>query len=127
MYISCGMKTVLIIENDPDTLDVLETVIGELGVQTISKRDTIPLDQLGTIDPDLILLDHWLDGHYGADYCKTLKADKQFAHIPVIIISFVASLKSVSKDSGADDCISKPFDIEELQKMIRGYLEQVVS
>jgi len=116
------MKTVLIIENDPDTLDVLETVVQELSVKTISKTSTIPLTELASINPDLILLDHWLDGHYGADFCKTLKADEHFAGIPVIIISFVATLKSVAQESGADDCISKPFDVEELQKTVAKYL-----
>lgn len=115
-------KTVLIIENDPDTLEVLEHVVTELNVKTISKRATISLGELEKLNPSLVLLDHWLDEGYGADYCKLIKANDGTRHIPVIILSFITQLKTISEDSNADDYVAKPFEIEKLQEVVYRYL-----
>ena len=114
-------KTVLIIENDPDTLDVLQEIVSHLGLNPVTKTDKITLRELQKIKPCLILLDHWLPTGFGADYCLTLKTNDKTKHIPVIMVSFIATVKEVAEKAGADDYIGKPFDLLPLEELIRSY------
>ncbi|HWD88025.1 MAG TPA: response regulator [Mucilaginibacter sp.] len=112
------MKKVLIIEDDADTADVLQHIVENIGLEVITSRREIPLTELKKLDPSLILLDHWLESGYGADYCREIKDNPQTNHIPVIIISFIATLKEISEKAYADDYVSKPFDVEHLESLV---------
>jgi len=61
------MKTVLIIENDDDTLYLLEEMAQMAAVQVILRSKVISLKEIEEINPTLILLDHWLDSQQGGD------------------------------------------------------------
>lgn len=72
---------------------------------------------------DLILLDIELDGFDGRELCKELKITKGLSNTPVIIVSAISELKTLSAlEYGADFIINKPFDIEELTKAVKQYL-----
>ncbi|HTK22280.1 MAG TPA: response regulator [Mucilaginibacter sp.] len=112
-------KKVLIIEDDADTLDLLDHIVTNLNYECVRSRNTIPLNEVAALNPSLILLDHWLfGGEYGADYCNRLKNDNTTRHIPVIIVSFIAKLKEIADCSNADAHINKPFEVNELEDLI---------
>lgn len=77
---------------------------------------------------DLILLDDWLNDGLGSQLCKKLKNNAHTANVPIILISAANNLAASAKESGADDFLSKPFDIEDLLTKVDFWLyEKVLS
>ena len=119
------METVLIIEDDPSILlglqknlkfegyDVLTASDGERGLELAIDRP-----------PDLIILDIMLPRISGFEICKTLK--KNNIQVPIIILS--AKDQEIDKimglDLGADDYVTKPFNIRELVARINAVMRR---
>jgi DNA-binding response OmpR family regulator len=57
----------------------------------------------------------------GSEICKTLKAQSDTKHIPVIMVSADSCLARVVKDCGAEDYLNKPFNISVLLSKIKKY------
>ncbi|MFI5160661.1 MAG: two-component system response regulator [Sphingobacteriales bacterium] len=114
-------QTVLIIENDTDTLDVLNEVVSGLPVNVVCRTETLELPKLKELKPSLILLDHWLNGELGGDYCKLIKKDPETSKIPVIMISAVTTLGAIADNALADGHLRKPFDINYLEELVKHY------
>lgn len=76
-------------------------------------------------DPDLILLDIMLPKTNGYQVCRLLKSDQEYSHIPIIMLTAKTqeSDKFWGKESGADDYVTKPFEMEKLIRKIQEYLE----
>jgi len=68
--------------------------------------------------PDLLLLDIWMSGEDGRDICKKLKHTDATKNIPVIMISASRDIKESALESGADDFLAKPFEMNELLEKI---------
>jgi DNA-binding response OmpR family regulator len=66
-------KKILIIEDDPDILELMAYILEDEGYQVTAALDCKPLDQIASIKPDLILLDNRLGGTLGSDACKSSK------------------------------------------------------
>ena len=111
-------KKILVVDDEPDILDVATVRLKHLGYEIIPAVDAEEvLAFLQNNTPDLILLDLLLPKMQGDELCKKLKSDDKYKNIPVIL--FTAStirpgLPEKIKEIGADDCIIKPFEPEEL-------------
>ena len=77
--------------------------------------------------PELILLDVNMPGVDGYEVCRRLRADPDLATTPVIFSTFQGSLadKLEGFDAGADDYVTKPFDLEELDMRVKAVLRRV--
>jgi two-component system alkaline phosphatase synthesis response regulator PhoP len=117
------MKTILIIDDDKDTSEILEYVIRELDINAVSMPDVLSLSEVQKIDPDLVLIDHWLHGATGGDLCWKIKNSPATRHIPVVMISAVINISQIAQDSCADASIEKPFDLHEIEKVVNKYLK----
>jgi two-component system phosphate regulon response regulator PhoB len=115
-------KRILIVEDDNDTLDMLEYLAIELDLEVITQSSLLPLSEIVEISPSIVLLDHWVKGKLGGELCKQIKADPSTGHIPVIMVSALNNITQIAKDSGADACLSKPFNIDDLQAMISRFM-----
>lgn len=71
--------------------------------------------------PDLILLDIWMAGSDGRTICKSLKNHKLTRHIPIIIISANKDTNKIAKEAGADDFMTKPFEMDDLLTKVANY------
>jgi two-component system phosphate regulon response regulator PhoB len=118
-------KQILIIEDDSDILQVLETVLtyNEFAVTSIEGTDDI-FESIETHKPDLILTDYLLTGLNGGKICQLVKGNKETCHLPVILISAYPELATSFGNFGFDAFINKPFNIGELVDKIEELLEK---
>ena len=108
-------KTVLIVEDEKNIVDILRFNLQRAGYQTLEAYDGEDgLAQAVSANPDLILLDVMLPKKNGFDVCRALR--DQGSSVPVIILT--AREEEADKVSGleigADDYITKPFSMREL-------------
>ena len=118
-------KQILIIEDDDDILQVLETVLeyNEFAVTGIEGTENI-FESIEEHKPDLIITDYLLSGQNGGRICQLLKSNKETCHIPVMLISAYPELAISFGKFGFDAFINKPFDIGELLEKIDVLLEK---
>jgi two-component system phosphate regulon response regulator PhoB len=112
-------KTILVIEDDLDILDMMIYILKDEGYDVTGSTDCLSLDKVLQIQPDLILMDNRLRDSSGKDECRKLKEDAATADIPVILVSANQYLSQLAAESFADGYISKPFDLEELISTVR--------
>jgi CheY-like chemotaxis protein len=117
------MKTVLIIENDPDTMMLFEEVVLQTGFNPVCVGEAIDVAYISEINPSLVILDHRLDESFGGDLCREIKAAPITRHIPVLIVSADLGIGKIAEKSNADGYIAKPFDLEDLEQSIKSYLK----
>jgi len=70
----------------------------------------------------LLLLDIWMAGVDGRDVCKYLKSQQPTKHIPIIMVSANQDTEKIAREAGADDCITKPFDMYKLLERVAQYV-----
>ena len=75
--------------------------------------------------PDLILLDLMLPKLDGYKVCRLLKFDERHKHIPILMLTAKTQEKDkiLGKETGANEYITKPFDMDELMAKIKSYLK----
>jgi DNA-binding response OmpR family regulator len=111
---------VLIIDDDAFCLQMLDRGIKNLGFQSFVypmwKSQTI--QDIIEINPDIILLDEYLDGVRGSDICMVLKSINQLRTTPVILVSGIDGAAEIAKKSLADGFIEKPFLMARLEETV---------
>ncbi|SOD13796.1 response regulator transcription factor [Pedobacter xixiisoli] len=114
-------KRILIIEDDPDILDILDIIFQDEGYDIISRRNGMSANEIGLLHPDLVLLDVRISGFEktGSQICKELKALTDTNNLPVLLLSAEKNLNLIANGCGADGYISKPFDIIGLTRKVR--------
>ena len=75
--------------------------------------------------PDLILLDVMMPKINGYKVCRLLKFDKQYSNIPILMLTARSQDedRAIGEETGADEYITKPFDIEEVVEKVKEYLK----
>lgn len=113
-------KKILIAEDDQAILEVVKIILENEGYTTISTdKEEIIYKVAHTDTPHLILLDIWLSGHDGGKIAKELKSNPKTKQIPVIMLSANTETEKITIESGADDFLLKPFDIDDLLRIVR--------
>lgn len=109
-------KKILIVDDDEAILDSLETLLDFEGHEVKSFErgsDIFPIVETD-LKPDIILLDMWLSGEDGRDICRKLKSTEKTKDIPVLMMSASRGLEKTALDAGANDFISKPFELNAI-------------
>ncbi|MFC1631024.1 response regulator [Candidatus Omnitrophota bacterium] len=115
-------KRILIVDDDPDILDVLRLTIPEEEYDVVEAADgQEALEKVYQRPPDLVILDYMMPKIDGRSVCQKLKKDVLLRHLPIIMLTGKGDVKDKVKgiDAGADDYIVKPFEPEELLARIR--------
>ena len=114
---------VLIIEDDPDIIQLLSHVVRRAGAESVlasGGRQGLRLALKSS--PDLILLDLMMDDMDGWSTLEALKADERLRTIPVIIVTVkqeVEDYEQIDAHAGMfETWISKPFKVDELTSRI---------
>jgi len=118
-------ETILIIEDTPETLELLRRVIEKGGYRTILANDGEKgLQYALKYKPDLIILDRLLPKLPGLQVCKKLRQTDLMDNTPIIFLSVLDSEKDIidGLKSGGDDYVTKPFSPDELLARIERVL-----
>lgn len=110
-----GKKTVLIVEDEKNIVDIVKFNLQRAGYETLEAYDGEDgLEKAVSANPDLILLDVMLPKKNGFDVCRALRQGG--SSVPVIILTAreEEADKVLGLEIGADDYITKPFSMREL-------------
>ncbi|SRR5258708_29477730 len=117
-------KRILVIDDDSEILDAFKFILLDVGYKVkILTKDGVQVQQsIKSFHPDLIILDVLLPGSNGRTLCEKLKTNTDTQHIPIIMISAHPSAGKTVMKYGADVFISKPFNVDDILKVIDSFL-----
>lgn len=114
-------KHILIADDDPSILEVVEMVLEDEGYEVEKILDGTLLFESRNTYPDLLLLDIGLSGVDGRNICTFFKSTADLAHIPIVMISANKDTERIASEAGANEYLKKPFEIEELLAIVHKY------
>ncbi|MFN6934611.1 MAG: response regulator transcription factor, partial [Tsuneonella sp.] len=121
------MSHILLVDDEPSLVAVLEPVLGAAGYQvTVATNGVAALKAAGEVKPDIVLLDLGLPDMDGKEVIRHIRA-KVSAPIIVISARHQEPEKIAALDEGADDYVNKPFEIGELMARVRAALRRSLS
>ena len=121
---------VLIVEDDPDIVDILSYNLKQADLKVTSVPDgSSALAEVKRRLPNLILLDLMLPKVDGLEVCRLLKSEPETKNVPIIMITAKGEEvdRIVGLELGADDYITKPFSPREVVLRVRSVLKRSVA
>lgn len=118
---------ILIVDDELDTLLPLKRALEMEDFNVIEAQDGVEaLEKVRAEIPDLVLLDLMLPKINGFEVCQRLKQDEATSAIPIIMLTAKGetSDKVEGIEIGADDYVTKPFDLAELKARIKAVLRR---
>ena len=120
-------ETILVVEDDPDIVELLEYSLEREGYKVLAASDGEKgLSEARRRKPALVLLDLMLPGLDGLSICRALKEDGATKDIPVMMLTAKGEESDVvvGREFGADDYVRKPFSPRELIARIRAVMRR---
>lgn len=116
---------ILVVDDDPRNTDLLYTYLTSIGYKVVTASNG--KEALARVDdqpPDLILLDVMMPGLNGLEVCSQLKSREETRLIPIVMVTALREVEDRIKalEVGADDFLSKPFNIYELAARVKSLL-----
>ena len=117
-------KIVLIAEDQPDSRQLMEDIMMTFhpyGVRVFSAQDGLEAYDIALREvPDLILLDIMMPGMDGYEICEQVKANPETAHTYIIMVSAKTQVEDRRRAAlaGADEYVTKPFDIAHVMDRV---------
>jgi DNA-binding response OmpR family regulator len=122
-----GKNKILVVDDEVDLVETLRFPLEMEGFDVlVSYNGEDALNKARKENPDLILLDLMLPKLDGYKVCRLLKFDERYKHIPILMLTAKTQQKDklLGQETGADEYITKPFEIDELMKKIKTYLNK---
>jgi CheY-like chemotaxis protein len=110
--------TILICEDEQPLRELVRAALGDdyRFHEAVDGREA--LDLARSLQPDLVVLDVMLPGTSGLDVLATLRDDPATGKIPVVVITAWTHAQQEVLDAGAQRFVSKPFDPDELKRIV---------
>lgn len=119
---------ILVIDDHPETLNIIQRVLQQQGYEVIGARSGVRGLALAKEElPDLILLDVMMPEMDGREVCRRLRATPPLTNVPIILFTALseADQKLAGFDAGADDYLTKPTEPGELVERVKALLAHV--
>lgn len=114
-------KTILVVDDEPVMRNAIKRIFEKENYRVIVAKDAMELSKIiEDTKLDLILLDiqlPWVDGY---ELCTLIKSNPLLKDLPVAFVSGNKTEEDIRKgfDAGCDEYITKPFEVEDLQRMV---------
>ncbi len=121
------MTKVLVVDDDPSLLKALRIGLTARGDEVLlAHSGTEAVNQVALAGPDLVILDLGLPDLDGLEVCRRIRA---FSDVPIVVLSAYGDerRKVEALDSGADDFVTKPFGMAELEARLRVALRHAAA
>jgi CheY-like chemotaxis protein/phosphoribosyl 1,2-cyclic phosphodiesterase len=120
-------ETVLIVDDEPDVVRLLEVALRSEGFRLLSAYDGESALAIARAEqPDLLLLDWRLPGQSGLEVCRALRAesDPRLRDVPVVLLTALDGADDTAQGfaAGATDYLTKPFKPTHVRTRVRGWL-----
>lgn len=113
------MKKILVIDDDESILEAVGILLESEGYEVMKVVDASnAIKKVEEFRPDLILLDYLISGEVGTDITEKIRSTKDYCDIPVVLMSAHPKAHMSASKCGANCFIAKPFDIDELIKIV---------
>lgn len=117
------MKKALIIDDDQGVIEALQAALELWEFESVGIKNTQRVLQSITDEkPDIIFLDLLLSGTDGVAVTKTIRSEKKFNAIPIILMSAHPTALEISSQIAVDAFLPKPFDLEQLSALIDQFI-----
>lgn len=120
-------SNIYVVEDEADILELVRLQLEQAGYATRGFTHARKmLDRLGEEIPDLIVLDLMLPDMDGLEACRVIKTEQAWERIPIIMLTARADIEDRVKglEYGADDYITKPFEVSEFLARVRAVLRR---
>jgi len=120
-----GTKKVLIVDDEPDIVETIKFNLELENIQSLTAEDgEQALAMARQEKPDLIILDIMLPKMNGYKVARLLKFDETYKHIPIIMLTARTQKSDIKlgEETGADEYLTKPFDMDLLIDLVGKYL-----
>ena len=119
---------ILVIDDDPDIGIMIKMMLEYKGYTvSVATRAELVDEMIDNDQFDLVIMDMLLSGTNGIDICRDMKQNPKTAELPVMMISAHPNAKEICMQAGADEFISKPFDMQEILSKIQYLVNQKVK
>jgi len=119
---------ILVLDDDPDICTMIKMVLDYYGHSAVeADNENAAKDILSSNHVDLIIMDMLLSGVDGTDVCRRLKKDLKTSSIPILMFSAHPTARESCIAAGADDFISKPFEMNDMIGKVNFFLQHVRS
>ena len=128
--------TILVADDNPDNVALLRELLQTVGYTVVTAYDgDEALLKVAEATPDLIILDAMMPGKNGFEVCRRLKKWEQTRNIPVMMLTALQEVAAKVRgiEAGADEFLTKPVDMVELQTRVRAlvkakiYRQQIIE
>ena len=116
--------TVMVVDDSLTVRKITGRLLGRAGYQVLTAKDGVDaLEQLLDIVPDVMLVDIEMPRMDGFDLTRNIRADERLRQVPIIMITSRIGDKhrDYAREIGVDHYLGKPYDEDELLKLIAGY------
>ncbi|HXX93037.1 MAG TPA: response regulator transcription factor [Planctomycetota bacterium] len=120
-------QTILIIDDEPELIKLLDYNLTRAGYLAISAKDGVTgLETARKQSPELIILDVMMPGLDGWEVCKKLRSDPATASTPLLMLTAKAEEgdRVLGLELGADDYVVKPFGVREILARVKALLRR---
>ncbi|MDH4607002.1 response regulator [Pseudomonas sp. BN102] len=121
-------KSILLVDDDQEIRELLETYLSRAGFQVRSVADGEGFRRaMGEEAADLVILDVMLPDEDGFSLCRWVRAHQRLARVPIIMLTASSDEadRVIGLELGADDYLGKPFSPRELLARIKALLRRV--
>jgi DNA-binding response OmpR family regulator len=123
MLAALNPPLILVVEDDPDILKLMEAALGGEGYRVATAEDGAEALASARRDrPDLIVLDLMLPRMNALQFRAEQRRDPALASVPIVCASAMSHAQTVALELGTDDCLPKPIDFARLLGVIRKHL-----